>query len=156
LIKKLSQEKQESDRLTLESGGFSFHVLISNNVCYLTLAEKSYPKKLAFQYLEELNSEFSRLYGANVDTVTRPYAFIKFGELRRQDAVTMCGADSFIQKTRKLYIDSRTQRNLTMLNQEIAEVHQIMTKSIQEVLGHGEKLDSSYSDLALPLILLQA
>ena len=29
-----------------------------------------------------------------------------------------------------------------MLNQELSEVHQIMTKSIQEVLGHGEKLDS--------------
>lgn len=29
-----------------------------------------------------------------------------------------------------------------MLNQELSEVHQIMTKSIQEVLGQGEKLDS--------------
>ena len=49
-------------------------------VCYLTLAEKSYPKRLAFQYLEELQSEFSRLYGRQIDTATRPYAFIKFGE----------------------------------------------------------------------------
>jgi len=128
LVKKLSQERQESNRLTIDSGKFAFHVLIDNSVCYVTLAEKSYPKKLAFQYLEELNSEFSRLYGASVESVTRPYAFIKF--------------DTFIQKTRKLYVDSRTQRNLSMLNKELSEVHQIMTKSIQEVLGHGEKLDT--------------
>ncbi len=51
-------------------------------VCYLTLTEKAYPKKLAFQYLEELQSEFSRLYGGQIDGVTRPYAFIKFGEQR--------------------------------------------------------------------------
>ena len=38
------------------------------------------PQKLAFQYLEELASEFSRLYGTQVDSVARPYAFIKFGE----------------------------------------------------------------------------
>jgi len=37
-------------------------------------------QKLAFQYLEELASEFSRLYGTQVDSVARPYAFIKFGE----------------------------------------------------------------------------
>ena len=40
----------------------------------------SRPQKLAFQYLEELASEFSRLYGTQVDSVARPYAFIKFGE----------------------------------------------------------------------------
>ena len=53
-------------------------------MCYLTLAEKAYPKKLAFQYLEELQSEFSRLYGGQTDSVTRPYAFIKFGGCRQR------------------------------------------------------------------------
>ena len=57
-------------------------------MCYLTLAEKSYPKRLAFQYLEELQSEFSRLYGRQIDTATRPYAFIKFG--KQPDAGFLC------------------------------------------------------------------
>lgn len=39
-------------------------------------------QKLAFQYLEELVSEFSRLYGPQIDSVARPYAFIKFGAPR--------------------------------------------------------------------------
>lgn len=41
-----------------------------------------FPQKLAFQYLEELTSEFSRLYGPQIDSVARPYAFIKFGAPR--------------------------------------------------------------------------
>lgn len=114
-------------RLSIESGAFTFHYLIEADVCYLTLTDKGYPKKLAFQYLEELQSEFTRLYGSQIDTVTRPYAFIKF--------------DTFIQKTKKLYLDTRTQRNLAKLNEDIAEVHSIMTRNIQEVLGHGERLD---------------
>lgn len=42
---------------------------------------QSYPRKLAYEYLEELANEFGRLYGPQVDAVARPYAFIKFGEL---------------------------------------------------------------------------
>ena len=70
-------------RMSIESGAFTFHYLIDGgDVCYLTLAEKAYPKKLAFQYLEELQSEFGRLYGEQIEGVTRPYAFIKFGAQR--------------------------------------------------------------------------
>jgi vesicle transport protein SEC22 len=53
--------------------------------------------------------------------------------------------DTFIQKTRKLYLDTRTQRNLAKLNDELYEVHQIMTRNVQEVLGVGEKLDRKIS-----------
>ena len=49
--------------------------------------------------------------------------------------------DTFIQKTKKLYLDTRTQRNMAKLNDELYEVHQIMTRNVQEVLGVGEKLD---------------
>lgn len=49
--------------------------------------------------------------------------------------------DTFIQKTKKLYLDTHTQRNLAKLNDELYEVHQIMTRNVQEVLGVGEKLD---------------
>lgn len=42
---------------------------------------------------------------------------------------------------KKLYQDTRTQRNIAKLNDELYEVHQIMTRNVQEVLGVGEKLD---------------
>ncbi|KAE9453381.1 hypothetical protein C3L33_14742, partial [Rhododendron williamsianum] len=74
-----------------------------------------------------LKNEFERVNGSQIETAARPYAFIKF--------------DTFIQKTRKLYLDTRTQRNISKLNDELYEVHQIMTRNVQEVLGVGEKLD---------------
>jgi Synaptobrevin len=51
-------------------------------------------------------------------------------------------ADTFIQKTKKLYMDTRTQRNISKLNADIAEVHSVMTRNIQDVLQQGERLDS--------------
>ena len=53
--------------------------LISENVVYLTIAEKSYPRKLAFLYLDELSKEFMQSYGGKVETVRKPYAFVGFG-----------------------------------------------------------------------------
>lgn len=81
LFKKFSQlPPGQPNRMSVESGKYIFHYLIEAGVVFLTLTEKGYPKKLAFQYLEELAGEFGRLYGTQVDGVSRPYAFIKFGE----------------------------------------------------------------------------
>lgn len=53
--------------------------IIEGRVCYLTMCDRAYPKKLAFQYLEELRNEFERVNGSQIETAARPYAFIKFG-----------------------------------------------------------------------------
>lgn len=55
--------------------------IIEGHVCYLTMCDRSYPKKLAFQYLEDLRNEFERVNGSQIETAARPYAFIKFGEI---------------------------------------------------------------------------
>ncbi|KAL6496915.1 SNAP receptor [Orobanche gracilis] len=123
LFKSLSMRQNEPSRMSIETGPYVFN----RRVCYLTMCDRAYPKKLAFQYLEDLRKEFQRTFGNQIETAARPYAFIKF--------------DTFIQKTKKLYQDTRTQRNIAKLNDELYEVHQIMTKNVQEVLGVGEKLE---------------
>ena len=80
LFKKMAVEKPHNSRMSVDSGHFVFHYIINADVCYLTLTEKSYPRKLAYQYLEELQTEFINLYGPQIQSVSRPYAFIKFGE----------------------------------------------------------------------------
>lgn len=44
------------------------------------LCEASFPKKLAFAYLEDLQAEFHEQHGKRVPTVSRPYSFIEFGK----------------------------------------------------------------------------
>jgi hypothetical protein len=60
---------------------------IDNGICYLTLTERTYPKRLAFLFLEEickdfeadLKAEYGDEWLRTVETVGRQYAFIKFG-----------------------------------------------------------------------------
>ena len=56
-----------------------FSYMIADNVVYLTIADKSYPRKLAFSYLDELSKEFQTTYGAKVEGARKPYAFVGFG-----------------------------------------------------------------------------
>jgi vesicle transport protein SEC22 len=115
-------------RVTAEAAPLCHHYLLDGGAVFLTSTDRAYPKRLAFQYLEELASEFSRLYGPQLETVTRPYAFVKF--------------DTFISKTRRVFQDTRSQRNLSLLSKDLQEVSAIMTRNIAEVLGQGEQLDS--------------
>lgn len=119
---------QSPDRCTLETGELNFHYLIAQGVCYLALCEASFPKKMVFAYLEDLHNEFYDQYGRRVPSVTRPYSFIEF--------------DTYIQKAKKTYIDSRARRNLGSINTELHDVQRIMVANIEEVLQRGEALSA--------------
>ncbi|XP_078074050.1 vesicle-trafficking protein SEC22b-B isoform X2 [Mustelus asterias] len=135
LFRKLNE--QSPTRCTLQAGAMTFHYVIEKGVCYLVLCEGVYPKKLAFAYLEDLQAEFDEQHGKKVPTVSRPYSFIEF--------------DTYIQKTKKSYIDSRARRNLGSINTELQDVQRIMVANIEEVLQRGEALsalDSKASSLS--------
>jgi len=117
LIKSLN--RKSPSRMSVETGPYYFCYIIENEVCFLTLFEKSYPKKLAINFLEELHREFDIQFGAEVNSTKRPYAFIKF--------------DTFIQKTKKVYADSRSQKNLSKVTEDLNDVNKIMTKNISEI-----------------------
>ncbi|KAK9715412.1 hypothetical protein RND81_06G163200 [Saponaria officinalis] len=79
LFKNLSKGQNDPSRMSVESGPYVFHYIIEGHVCYLTMCDRAYPKKLAFQYLEDLKTEFERVNWNQIETAARPYAFIKFG-----------------------------------------------------------------------------
>ncbi|GAM19218.1 hypothetical protein SAMD00019534_023930 [Acytostelium subglobosum LB1] len=125
IFSKLSRVSEKA--MTLDTDKYYFAYIIENDVCYLCLCERSYPKKLAFHFLEELYKEFDTSYGAEVALAKRPYHFVKF--------------ETFITKTKKLYKDTRSQRNLSDVSFELRDVQKIMTKNIRDIVGRGEKLN---------------
>lgn len=136
LFKKLNN--QSFSRSTIETGPYNFHYMIENGVCYLVLTEKSFSKRLAFSFLEDLQNEFNSQYGSRVNSVNRPYSFIEF--------------DTYIQKAKKAFMDSRARRNLSSLNSELQDVQRIMVQNIDDVLQRGSvisELDSKASNLSL-------
>ncbi|ORY24295.1 Longin-like domain-containing protein [Naematelia encephala] len=122
---------------SIESGQYTLHYLIVDKVIYMCICDATYPRKLAFSYLDELSKEFQRSYEGKIETVTRPYAFMGF--------------DTFISKTTRLYRDSRTltqgggpsapASQMDQLNQNLKDVTQIMTKNMEDLLWRGDSLD---------------
>ena len=58
--------------------------------------------------------------------------------------------DTFMQKTARLYQDTRTatatsESNLERLNGDLQDVTRIMTKNMEELLWRGDSLDSTFS-----------
>ena len=103
--------------------------LIEGDLCFLCICDRSYPRKLAFTYLSDLSSEFTQTYQPQqyLAPSCRPYAFVEF--------------DTFIQRTKKTYQDSRATQNLDKLNDELKDVTKVMTKNIEDLLYRGDSLE---------------
>ena len=118
------------------NNNYIFHYLIQENTVYLTLTEQSYPKRLAFLYLDEISDLFLEYltsthhsnYRSILETTARPYAFIQ--------------ADLLIQRKQREFIDPKSIHNTTKLNQDLSDIHSIMRQNINQVLDRGEKLEN--------------
>lgn len=116
------------DRASIESQNFQIHYVISHSIVYFVICDKSYPRKLAFSYLQEISQEFSTSHGNDaLRPDTRPYAFVSF--------------DNYMQKTKKLYQDERAQTNMDRLNTELEDVKTVLHKNIEDLLYRGDSLD---------------
>jgi len=130
-VKLLSRKfgANSAPQASVESDNFTIHYVVKDDVVFLCICDQSYPRKLAFTYLTDLADEFTSLYpsGQYLSPSLRPYAFLEF--------------DSFIQKTKKTYQDSRATQNLDKLNDELKDVTQVMTKNIEDLLYRGDSLE---------------
>jgi len=115
--------------------------MIDNGICYLTLTDKIYPKRLVFLFLEEIAKEFvdslrsehgDENWRHSVETVGRQYAYIKF--------------DRVIQKKRREFADPNSNANSKKINEDLHSIHTIMRKTIDDVLDRGNKLDGKYNN----------
>lgn len=76
IVKSLNRDSPP--RLHVEAGDHYIIYICERNVCYLTICDKSFPKKLAIRFLEDIAREFDVQNGSEVAQAQRPYQFIKF------------------------------------------------------------------------------
>ncbi|KAL4793453.1 Longin-like domain-containing protein [Aspergillus venezuelensis] len=121
--------RNSAPQASIESGQYNLHYLIKDDVCFLCICDRSYPRKLAFTYLSDIATEFTNTYPASQyqSPSLRPYAFVEF--------------DTFIQRSKKVYQDSRASANLDRLNDELRDVTKVMTKNIEDLLYRGDSLE---------------
>ncbi|XWS61152.1 hypothetical protein CRYUN_Cryun07bG0100900 [Craigia yunnanensis] len=123
ILKEISRGALPLSKMTIRVDHHSFNYLVVNGICFITLCDSSYPRKLAFLYLQDLQKEFDKFDHSLIEKITRPYSFIRF--------------DSIIANIRKQYIDTRTQANLSKLNANRRQELDITTESMSDIIERG-------------------
>lgn len=108
-----------------------FSYIVANGVVYLSAEERDYPKKLSLAYLDEVRREYEMQYalrigfnvsytlGTAVRLPRRSASTSTSNSVRRLLCskialyLTQARTDNFLQKTKKLYDDTNSQRNLS-------------------------------------------
>lgn len=127
-----------SPRSSFVSDPYVFHCIIRDGIVYMTMCEKMYPDRLAFIFLEEVQTAFedelkrefgthSVDYRSNIETIEKPYYFIKF--------------DKVIQRHKQEYTDPKSHKSLVKLKQSLHDVTTIMRQNIDEIIQRGENLE---------------
>ncbi|GKC56747.1 25.3 kDa vesicle transport protein [Tanacetum coccineum] len=102
LLREISVDALPTSNTTIFLHHHCFNYMVKNGVCFITLCDVSYPRKLAFHYLQDLQKEFEKIDLELVNQITEPYNFLKL--------------DNIICSIRRQYVDARTQANLSKLN----------------------------------------
>ncbi|XP_062150559.1 25.3 kDa vesicle transport protein SEC22-1 [Alnus glutinosa] len=120
ILTEISRGNLASSKMTIRVDHHCFNYLVENGIFFITLCDSSYPRKLAFHYLQDLQKEFGKFDNSLIQKITRPYSFLQF--------------ESIIRNIRKQYTDTRTQANLSKLNSNRKQEIDIVTKHIYEIL----------------------
>ncbi len=96
----------------------------SASVIFMGLFDKSYSQQFAQSFLAELRKEFTALYDeARVRAVQAPFALMEF--------------ETFVEKSRKAFVQSSTQRSIDKISGNLNEIQRVMTKSLSDVVRYA-------------------
>jgi vesicle transport protein SEC22 len=126
-------------KCTIQSdNNMSFHYVIDSGVCFITLTQSKFPKRLVFGFLEDLRVSFrgfveSKANGSGasftneIASASHAYAYITF--------------DQTIQKKRREYSNPDSSDNMRRLKEELTDITNIMSSNIDDILKRGENLE---------------
>ncbi|KAM6555894.1 hypothetical protein CsatB_002913 [Cannabis sativa] len=79
ILKEISRGSLPHSKMTIRiDHQYCFNYLVENEIAIITLSDSSYPRKLAFHYLQDLQKEFQKFDSNLIEKITRPYSFIGF------------------------------------------------------------------------------
>ncbi|KAH9647143.1 Longin domain-containing protein [Citrus sinensis] len=140
ILKEISRGALAPSKMTIRVDHHSFqyppppllrnYYLMENGIgCFITLCDSSYPRKLVFHYLQDLQKEFQKFDISLIDKITRPYSCVKF--------------ESIIGNIRKQYVDTRTQANLSKLNANRGQDLDIVIEHMYQIVERKRQSEIS-------------
>ena len=133
----LSRLSHGPNRCSVDASDVTFHYQIESGVTILTLTPRSFPKRIAFAFLDDLMRAFMEQVKQGVpgnasisgfiEGITKPYYFIQF--------------ERVIMKKRNEFKEPNGQAAMGRVNEGLVEINNIMRQSLDEMLQRGEALE---------------
>jgi vesicle-associated membrane protein 7 len=101
-----------------------FHYQVSDGLVYLCLADREYPRHVAFDFLSQLQSRFNARYGKKARTA-------RAREYNRD----FRGSIDFLMQ------EFNENDKLTQVKRQVDDIKSVMMENIDRVLERGEKLE---------------
>ena len=88
---------------------------VAGDVVFAGLFQRGYSQQMAQAYLADVRKEFFNQYDQRrIGNASVAYAFMNF--------------ESFISKTKKVFEQNKTSRNLSQVQGNLSDIHRVMTK----------------------------
>ncbi|GMF23769.1 unnamed protein product [Phytophthora lilii] len=104
-------------------------------------------KQQAKQIMKRLDQRSPTKCSIESGAYTFQYGSLGYEKTENAELTLTRGSYKFIQKKRKEYADPNSSQNMHRLNDDLADIHNIMRKNIQEVLNRGERVERKTLDL---------
>lgn len=104
-----------------------FHVVVSNGIVYMCMADDAFGRRIPFAFLEEIKNRFVSLYGTAANSALA-YAYnTEFSRVLHQQM--------------EYFSTNPNADAITRVKGEISEVKSVMVENIDKVLDRGEKIE---------------
>jgi len=117
-------------KMTYKHGNYLYHYIQENGLVYLCITEEGFSQKDAFQFLEKTQTRFKKRFSLRAETATAYSLNTEFSLVIREEM------DRF-NKTNT----NNDHEKITMIQDEVNQVKDIMVRNIDELVERGEKLD---------------
>eukprot|EP00088_Acartia_fossae_P064197 TRINITY_DN7895_c0_g1_i10.p1 TRINITY_DN7895_c0_g1~~TRINITY_DN7895_c0_g1_i10.p1 ORF type:complete len:221 (+),score=50.81 TRINITY_DN7895_c0_g1_i10:38-700(+) len=116
-------------KMTYRHANYLYHYIQENSLIYLCITEEGFGQGDAFSFLDKVQTKFKKRFALRAVTATAYSLNTEFSLVIREEM------DRFNKPA------SQEHEKITMIQEEVNQVKDIMVRNIDELVERGEKLD---------------
>ncbi|KAJ3681546.1 hypothetical protein LUZ60_016035 [Juncus effusus] len=126
ILEKLPPESESDSRLCFSQDRYIFHVLRSDGITFLCMANETFGRRVPFLYLEDIHMRFMKNYGRIAHSAL---AYAMNDEFSR-----------VLHQQMEFFSSNPSADTLNRLRNEVTEIHTIMVENIDKILDRGDRI----------------
>ncbi|XP_075520026.1 vesicle-associated membrane protein 714 [Primulina tabacum] len=127
ILEKLSETESAESRLCFSQDRYIFHILVSDGITFLCMANDTFGRRIPFSYLEDIRMRFMKNYGR-----IAPYspAYAMNDEFSR-----------VLHQQMEFFSSNPSADTLSRVQGEVGEIRTIMVDNIDKILERGDRIE---------------